>query len=74
MNEARSKDEFKPCPKCLSPVDVVVVRRHDSKDPTSYFFVNCEGCGEGTPTAFCSMTKLQEVWNQYVEQNQGLPA
>lgn len=69
MNKARSVNGFKPCPKCLSVVDVVIVRRHDCTDPTNYFFVNCEGCGEGTPTAFSSMDKLQSVWNQYVELN-----
>lgn len=74
MKKARSTDGFKACPKCLSPIDVVVVRRHDVHDPTSFFFVNCEGCGEGTPTAFSSMAKLQSVWNDYVEQAQGIIA
>ena len=67
MNKTRALTGFKCCPKCLSSVDVVVVHRHDSVDTTDYFFVNCDRCGEGTPTAFCSMDKLQNEWNHYVE-------
>ena len=67
MNKKSASNGFKACPKCASDVDVVIVRRHDRVDSTNFFFVNCEGCGEGTPTAFCSMDKLQSVWNQHVE-------
>ncbi len=74
MNKVSSSNGFKACPKCLSAVDVVVVRRSDAQDPTSFFFVNCDGCGEGTQTAFSSMEKLQAVWNEYVDQTRGAVA
>lgn len=67
MTEAKSKDGFRPCPKCFSEVDVVVVRRNDVVDTTNYFFVNCQICGEGTRTAFRSMNRLQQEWNSLVE-------
>ena len=67
MNKARSMDGFKPCPKCLSDIDVVVVRQNEQSSPENYFFVNCHSCGEGTSQAFCSMEKLQFEWNQKVE-------
>lgn len=63
MAKAKSKDGFKPCPICYSDVDVVVVRRNDAVDPTNYFFVNCQQCGEGTSTAFRSMSRLLQEWN-----------
>ncbi len=72
MNKARSMDGFKPCPKCLSDIDVVVVRQNERQNLQSsaenYFFVNCHSCGEGTSQAFGSMEKLQFEWNQKVEE------
>lgn len=70
MGKTGASEGFKACPKCASPVDVVVVRRHETHDSRSFFFVNCDGCGEGTPTAFSSMKKLKNVWNAYVDQSQ----
>lgn len=67
MQQAKSMDGFKPCPKCYSEVDVVVVEQKDTFEDSNYFFVNCQSCGEGTPTAFPSMEKLQFEWNQKVE-------
>lgn len=61
-----SKDGFKPCPKCFSSVDVVVVPRQDEDCLTNYYFVNCKECGEGTSKAYHSMSLLQSIWNEKV--------
>jgi len=70
MNNTGASEGFKACPKCFSPIDVVVVRGHETHSLRRFFFVNCDGCGEGTGTAFSSMQKLKHAWNAYVDKSQ----
>ncbi len=56
-------DILKPCPKCLSQVEVVQVTHKSLYQPQSYFFVHCKSCGQGTAKAYPSKAVLKAIWN-----------
>ncbi len=63
---------LKPCPSCLSKVDIVEVTHKNLYQPQHFFFVHCSHCGQGTARAYPSKSVLKAVWNALAQEGKTL--